>query len=266
MVCHTRTAWSAPAPAPVWDSSHLTPPSPPPSGTFPSRPPSPSSCCYTLRISYLNPPHRAAVKNFPGRIICQPRILIFLGPPTYIFRVSRRSWGETGPTSLPSHSGQSPDVVVLARCHTDARPSLPVSPTALPLNIFFLFSPAYRNNGLMGLTSVPSRPPGCPIVCRGLCMHVPAPYRRSLRKTGIVPAVAPLTKRKKRLGDAVQVCHGFPPTMEFFGTVGSLLTVVCFLTDRRLLCATLRESSQVRHLDRRSPLACVSKRAPSRSI
>lgn len=78
---HSRAARSASAPAPVWDSSHLTPPSPPPpSGTFPSRPPSPSSCCYTLRISYLNPPHRAAVKNFPGRIICQPRILILLGP------------------------------------------------------------------------------------------------------------------------------------------------------------------------------------------
>lgn len=78
-----------------------------------------------------------------------------------------------------------------------------------------------------------------------VCMHVPAPYRRSLRKTGIVPAVAPFTKRKKGLGGWVS-STGFSPSIESPGTVGSLLPVVCFLPDfitaRRLLCTTCASS------------------------
>lgn len=112
-------------------SSHLTtspPPPPPPSGSFSlSKHP---SCCYTLRISYHIPPHRAAAKKFPGRIICQPRFLILL-PPTYTHAPSfTKLPAETGPTNVPFHSGQTPDVVVLARCHTDVR--LPLTLTLSP--------------------------------------------------------------------------------------------------------------------------------------
>lgn len=123
-----------------------------------SRSRNPPSCCYTLRISYHIPPHRAAAKNFPGRIICQPRFLILLGLlHTYMLRVSRSSRQTQVQPNVPSHSGQTPDVVVLARCHTDVM--LPLSLNLshhVSLYPFFLFPPAYRNNGLLGLTSVPS--------------------------------------------------------------------------------------------------------------
>lgn len=76
--------------------------------------------------------------------------------------------------------------------------------------------------------AVLARPPVllCPVVCG---MHVPAPYRRSLRKTGIVPAVAPFTKRKKELGwvGVPWIAHTESNCSVY---VGSLLTVSLFPT------------------------------------
>lgn len=134
----------ASAPLPVWDGSHLTSPSCIPSScsvrTFPSRP---------------LPPPRAATpsgSHTTSRRIVPPRITFRedhlpttisrpLGPLTYIAPPSfTKQLAETGPTSLPSHSGQTPEMVVLPRCHTDIRLRSPSS--RLPLSNFLFSAPA----------------------------------------------------------------------------------------------------------------------------
>lgn len=119
---------------------HLTllpPSSPAPSGHF-HLAPSPLLRAATPSGSHtpsrrIVPPRRTFREDHLPTTISRP-----LGPLTYITpRVSRKQLAETGPTSLPSHSGQTPEMVVLPRCHTDIRlPSLPL-PDCLSLTFRF---------------------------------------------------------------------------------------------------------------------------------
>lgn len=70
---------------------------------------------------------------------------------------------KTGPTSFPSRSGQTPDVVVLPRCHTDVRLSLSLSnfsSCSCPPIATIAFCPNNKRPVL-------ARPPVllCPVVC-----------------------------------------------------------------------------------------------------
>lgn len=154
VVLQLRALWAAPhgghahwlvfAPAPVSTCLRTAPTSPllllrP--GLFPRSRPS---------LVLLHPPdlisHPAAScrrEELSGRIICQPRFLFPLACHihTYIHTCSEfhEQLAETGPTSFPSRSGQTPDVVVLPRCHTDVRLPLP-----LPLRLSNFFSAPAR--------------------------------------------------------------------------------------------------------------------------
>lgn len=144
-----------------------------PSGAFPSRPPHPLLVLLHPSDLIIHPAASSRREELSGRIICQPRfsrpLLDLLSPSSTWPRVSRGSCAETGSTSLPSHSGQTPDMVVLPRCHTGIRlsnPSLPL-PDCLTLPTLLSAAPARLSQQWRGrLASQASRssPAARPIV------------------------------------------------------------------------------------------------------
>lgn len=173
----------------------LLPPCPrPPSGHFPSR--NPPSCCPILPdLSFHSSPRHRAAANFPGGLFTNhcSVFVFFLGPFLPTYAEFHEQLAETVPTSLSSRSGQAPDMVAIPRCHTgtDVR-QFPFLPHTQTLSLSFCSRPPIATIALWAsITSVPVQPFRPSYCARDLCMHVPTPYRRSLRKTGIVPAVAP---------------------------------------------------------------------------
>lgn len=167
---------NASAHLPVWDSSpthpHLNPLSCCCSvRTFPSRPPPP--LLVLLRPSGSHHPSRRIVP--PRRTFREDHLptTVFsssLGPPPtvqYMPPSFTKQLAETGPTSLPSHSGQTPDMVVLPRCHTGIVRLCPLPlPDSLPLT-FLSAAPARLSQqwrGLLASQASRSSPAARPIV------------------------------------------------------------------------------------------------------
>lgn len=131
----TRTGWSsAPAPVPTLGRQLAPHPSssfsssfrdifsletpPPPRAATPSGSHIPSCRIVPQRTTFRE-------GSFANHDISVSLALPHTHAPSFTTQLA-----ETGPSSFPSHSGQTPDVVAMPRCHTDVRLPLP-----LPLSL-----------------------------------------------------------------------------------------------------------------------------------